>query len=436
MTVAQTDRDVLQCVEHTVALVLGGGRGSRLYPLTAERAKPAVPFGGRYRLVDIPLSNCIHSGIRRMFVLTQFNSTSLNRHVTDSYRFDSFSRGFVDVLAAEQTAESGDWFQGTADAVRQHLRHIWHLGASQYLILSGDQLYRMDYRVLMETHLRASADITVAVLPVTRRNARELGIVKVASDGRIVDFVEKPTADVDAARLETPPEVLSALGADANGRQCLASMGVYVFRPEVLETILEERKNWVDFGHDVIPKSLGTPSRLRPPFNGFWEDIGTVQSYYDISVRMTQPNPPFELHVPEHPIYTRPRYLPGAVLHDAAIRDSIISEGSRISTAQISNSIIGIRTIVMPDAVIDRCVVMGADFYQDESSIPERPTIGIGAGAHISGAIIDKNASIGAGAVIRGAQGMDEREGEGFAVRDGIVIVLKNAVIPDGAVIE
>ncbi|MBN2310242.1 MAG: glucose-1-phosphate adenylyltransferase [Candidatus Hydrogenedentes bacterium] len=427
-----SDVDVLQCAERVVALVLGGGQGSRLYPLTAERAKPAVPLCGRYRLVDIPLSNCIHSGIRRIFVLTQFNSASLNRHITKCYTFDSFSKGFVEILAAEQTDESGGWFQGTADAVRQHLRHICRLGASQYLVLSGDQLYRMDYRALMATHLHRKADITVAVLPVDRRAASGFGILKVREDGRIVDFVEKPKRDDELGRLVTAPTGFGAEGIVPGAKEYLASMGVYIFRPEVLEAILREKREWVDFGHDVIPKSLGTHDVHAHLFTDFWEDIGTVRSYYEASMSMTRPDPPFQFHEPDRPIYTRPRYLPGTLVHDSSITDSIICEGCRISRAQISHSIIGIRTIIMPDVTVDRSVIMGADFYRDESATPGIP-IGIGQGSCVSGAIVDKNACIGTHVVIRGADGLEDGSGEGFDVRDGIVVVRKNAVIRDGA---
>lgn len=429
-----TELGVLRDAEQMVALVLGGGRGTRLYPLTAERAKPAVPLGGRYRLVDIPLSSCIHSGVRRIFVLTQFNSGSLNRHINNCYKFDSFSKGFVEVLAAEQTEERSDWFQGTADAVRQNLRHLVRLGASQYLVLAGDQLYRMDYRSLLRTHLRRNADITVAVLPVSREKAQGLGILRASESGRITDFVEKPADEEDFARMVTPPEVLANFGVAATGKDLLASMGVYMFRPHALEQILSEKRDWIDFGRDVIPKSLSHLNVHAHLFTGFWEDIGTVRSYYDASIAMARPNPPFEFHKADRPIYTRPRFLPGAVLHDATVKDSIICEGSRISRAKISNSIIGIRTVVMPDSVIEDSVVMGSDFYLDESTVASMP-MGIGAGSRIARAIIDKNACVGTNVTIRGSDDLGDCQGEGYAIRDGIVIVLKNAVIPDGTCI-
>jgi glucose-1-phosphate adenylyltransferase len=423
---------VSEAIENTVAVVLGGGRGTRLYPLTAERAKPAVPLGGRYRLVDIPISNCLHSRINRIFVLTQFNSASLNRHITGAYRFEPFSRGFVEVLAAEQTMESGGWFQGTADAVRQHLKDIMHLDASHFLILGGDQLYRMDYRDFMETHLNSGADITVAVLPVDRRAAHGLGILNADRHGRITQFVEKPQTDEEFAQLATPPEVLAAQGIEAEGHEYLASMGIYLFRPDVLEHLLLEKTDWIDFGRDVIPKSLETLTVHAHLFSGYWEDIGTVQSYYEASIELTQPDPPFHFYDPAFPIHTHARYLPGSRVQDAAVVNSVICEGCRIAAASIADSILGIRTIVQSNAAIERSVVMGADFYDDPARSGPIP-IGIGENTLISRAIIDKNARIGRDVVIRGDKGLSDCVGAGYVICDGIVVVLKNAVIADGS---
>lgn len=431
MNVEPQDFEVLQRMDDTIALVLGGGRGTRLYPLTAERAKPAVPLCGRYRLIDVPLSNCIHSGVNRLFVLTQFNSASLNRHIINSYKFDAFSRGFVEILAAEQTVESGDWFQGTADAVRKHLRHFRNTQAKHYLTLSGDQLYRMDYRSLMATHLRNRADITVSVLPVTEEAAPALGILKVSPEGRITEFVEKPTTEAQLAQLRTPRSVLVGYGVEAMDAEYLASMGVYLFQADVLQNILLEKPQWVDFGRDVIPKSLESRRVFAHVFTGFWEDIGTVRSYYEVSMQLVTATPPFRFHDEIHPIYTRPRYLPGSRIQDAYVKDSIICEGSHIIQSRIENSIIGVRTIVHPNTVVERSIIMGADFYENESPANDIP-VGIGAGSHISGAIVDKNARIGKNVVIRGSRELRDRSGTGFAIRDGIVIVLKNAVIPDG----
>ncbi len=424
---------IAETTEKIIALVLGGGRGTRLHPLTAERAKPAVPLGGRYRLVDIPLSNCIHSGIKRVFVLTQFNSASLHRHINNTYKFDNFSKGFVEILAAEQRAESGDWFQGTADAVRKHLREINHLQASQYLILSGDQLYRMDYRAMLSVHLRTDADITVAVLPVTRDQAKGFGILNVNNEGRIIEFVEKPTTNEALDRLVTPGSVFAEYGINAEGRPYLGSMGVYLFKPQVLESILSSQPDWIDFGKDVIPKSLDNLHVQSFVFGGFWEDIGTVRSFYETSLSLTASEPDFDFHAEGKPIYSRPRYLPGARIQNATIKDSVICEGTHIVDATITESIIGIRTIVHPKVRIDRSVVMGADFYENEREYQTSIPMAIGEGTEIVNAIIDKNTRIGKNVVIRGSDELPDSDGDGWAVRDGVVIVLKNAVIPDGA---
>jgi len=418
------------------AIVLGGGQGARLYPLTALRAKPAVPFLGRYRLVDIPLSLCIHSGIKRVTVLTQFNSASLHRHIQESYHFDHFSKGFVQILAAEQTLDSGDWYQGTADAVRQQLRQFRALNADHYLILSGDQLYRMDYRTLMRTHLEKRADVTVATLPVTRKAARAFGIMRVYKNGRIREFVEKPSTQAQLGRLATPRRVFDRFGIDPEGRQHLASMGVYLFRREVLEQILQSHEDWVDFGKDVIPNSLRDRRVFAHLFNGFWEDIGTVRSYYEVHMRMAGPNPPFYLFEADQIIYTHPRYLPGSRFQDVRIKDAIICEGSRIFKASISNSVVGIRSIIRPGATIQRSIIMGADFLETATNRQGPIGIGIGPGSTIVNAIVDKNARIGKNVVIRGSRKLKDRDGDDYAVRDGLVIVLKNAVIPNGTRVE
>jgi glucose-1-phosphate adenylyltransferase len=432
MAKRRMDAQIAEASDHVVALVLGGGRGSRLHPLTQERAKPAVPLCGQYRIVDIPLSNCIHSGIKRIYVLTQFNSASLHRHINNTYKFDTFSRGFVEILAAEQTVESGDWFQGTADAVRKHLREIDHLQASQFLILSGDQLYRMNYRELLETHMRAEADITVAALPVTRTAARGFGILRVDSEGRIREFVEKPQSDAELDELVTAPEVFAYCGLDAVDRPFLASMGVYMFRPNVLERILRNEPQWIDFGRDVIPNSLLRHHVHSHLFAGFWEDIGTVRSYYETSMMMLSPDPPFRFHASGQPVYTRPRYLPGALVHRATITDSVLCGGCTVRDATVSNSIIGIRTQVRPGVVIERSIIMGSDYYEDERRSTSPIPMGIGDGSVIRRAIIDKNARIGKNVVIRGFETLPDTDGLGHVVRDGIVIVLKNAIIPDG----
>ncbi len=420
-----------------VAMVLGGGRGTRLHPLTAERAKPAVPLGGRYRLIDIPLSNCVHSQINRIYVFTQFNSVSLNRHINNTFTFDAFSQGFVEVLAAEQTETSGNWFQGTADAVRQHLKHVSNAQANQYLILSGDQLYRMDYRDMLRTHLDSGADITVGVLPVMKEACAGFGVLQARPDGRITEFVEKPTSDDVLDRLKTPPEIFEQFGVEPEGRDYLASMGVYFFKREVLEAILLVEPTWIDFGKDVIPNSLESYNVQAHLFEGFWEDIGTVGSYYKTSLEIAGPNPKFRFHEDGKPTYTRPRYLPGARISQAEITNSIICEGSEIDRARIVDSIIGIRTKIGAGAVIEESVIMGADYFEGERQSNSKVPIGVGEGSHVIAAIVDKNARIGKNVVIHGCRTCDDLiEGDGWILRDGIILILKDAVIPDGTEID
>ena len=413
-------------------IILGGGVGSRLEPLTTLRAKPAVPLLGRYRLVDIPLSNCIHSGLNHIFLLTQFNSASLHRHIRDSYKFDVFSKGFVEILAAEQTVQSRDWFQGTADAVRRSMLHLRNLKATDYVILAGDHLYSMDYRTMLATHLRMRADITVGALPVGKEAVSGFGVMQVQSNGRIREFVEKPSTEAQLKELETPEKVFTDYGFNAHGKPYLASMGIYIFRSEVLEEILENEKDWIDFGKHVIPGSLKKRRVFCHPFFGYWEDIGTVRSYYDVHMQMVGPKPPLDLQDPRHIIYTHPRYLPGSVIQEATIRNAIICEGSHIMKARISNAVVGIRSVVSPGAEIESSILMGADFYEPRHGRRRKVPIGIGENSKITCAIIDKNARIGSNVVIRGSKRAPDSQGPGYAIRDGIVIVVKDAIIPDG----
>lgn len=421
-----------EMLKSTSAIVLGGGRGTRLYPLTKVRSKPAVPLCGRYRLVDIPLSNCINSGINRVSVLTQFNSHSLNRHINRAYKFDEFSGGFVEILAAEQTNETGDWFQGTADAVRKHLNHIKQSGASHFLILSGDQLYRMDYRKLLKSHFEKDADITVAALPVTREDAQGFGIMKVTRKAAIRRFVEKPTTDRLLDSLVTPEKVFEDFGLSADGKDYLASMGIYVFKAEVLSDILLSHPEWVDFGKEFLPHALKTHKIFAHMFYGFWEDIGTVRSYFDVSMAMASANPPFQFHDPNNVIYTHARMLPGVRIDRCTTKNSILCSGTRIERAIIEDSIIGIRSIVRPGVEIKKSVVLGADYFEEADAGLTNP-IGIGRNTKITRAIIDHNARIGDNVVIRGSKRLKDIDGDGFAIRDGIVVVLKDAVIPKGA---
>lgn len=417
------------------AIVLGGGQGTRLFPLTAVRAKPAVPLAGRYRLVDIPLSNCIHSGITRIVVLTQFNSHSLNRHINNAYRFDTFTRGYVEVLSAEQTyTKQEDWFEGTADAVRKQLLHIKDLRSEYYVILSGDQLYRMDYRQLLATHFDKQADITVAALPVSRKDAQSFGVMRVHKDGRIKEFVEKPKDPKILDALVTPTQVFKDAGLKSTGKPHLASMGVYVFKASVLEEMLLAHPDWKDFGKDVLPNALKSHKIVVHMFSGFWEDIGTVRSYFDVSMKLTSNTPPFRFNDQKHQIFTHLRALPGVKIEDAKISNSIICEGTRITRATIKNAIIGIRSIVHPGASISNSILLGAEFFEDKPKRGQIP-MGIGEDAKIHNAIIDHNARIGKGVIIKGSTRLKDCQDEKFCIRDGIVVVLKNAVIRSGTVI-
>lgn len=415
------------------AIVLGGGRGTRLFPLTKLRAKPAVSLCGQYRLIDIPLSNCIHSGLNRIFVLTQFNSHSLNRHIVNTYKFDDFTDGYVALLAAEQTDLTPDWFQGTADAVRKQLPHIRSAGIEHFIILSGDQLYRMDFRELMATHIEKGADITVAALPVNRSAAKGFGIMRVHKNTRIREFVEKPKDKTVLDGLETPPEVFREFGLEAKGKPYLASMGIYAFKAEVLEQQLAQHPEWYDFGKELLPNSLKTHQLYAHMFDGFWEDIGTVRSYFDVSLEMASTNPPFHFYDPMRPIFTHSRPLPGAHVFDSQVKNTIVCSGARIHGAVISNSIFGNRSIVHPGARVEECVVLGADFFETEIAGATTIPIGIGENSKLSRVIVDRNARIGRKCVIRGSDELPDSDGDGYSVRDGIVVIHKNAVIPAGS---
>jgi glucose-1-phosphate adenylyltransferase len=415
-----------------LGIILGGGQGTRLYPLTKLRAKPAVPLGGKYRLIDVPISNCINSGVSRIYVLTQFLSESLNRHIYRTYKFDNFGGGWVQILAAEQTAdeEASDWYQGTADAVRKQLVHIRTARPSEVLVLSGDHLYRMDYREFIAAHRESGAEVTVAVQPVTREAASALGILKVDEKGCIVEFSEKPKGKgLDEMASGDDPE-----------KPFLASMGIYIFDYDVLRELLEKQSE-DDFGKHILPAAIESHRVCGFTFDGYWEDIGTVRAYYEANLSLALPDPPFDLYDPVRPIYTRPRYLPGTRTDDCHLERVLLADGCRLQDAIISDSVIGLRSIIGPGVRISRSVIMGADFYEDEAgraATQERgvPHVGIGSGSTIEGAIIDKNARIGTNVVIRPHPEVIEMiEEEDYVIRDGLVIVPKNAVIPDGTVI-
>ena len=419
-------------MRNVIGVILGGGQGSRLFPLTQIRSKPAVPIGGKYRLIDIPISNCIHSGVDKMFVLTQFNSASLNRHVSATYRFDSFSGGFVEILAAEQTMEDTDWYQGTADAVRKQLRRIHSRRGNEVLILSGDHLYRMDYRSFVGEHRQRHADVSIAVKPVRREEASGLGILKVDAEGRIVTFCEKPTTDAELDDLE----LQEAPGEDPEAR-FLASMGIYVFEPQVLTSLLIGDQQ-DDFGRHIIPAAIEKLNVFAHTFDGYWADIGTISAFYRANLELTEVEPRFSFYQPDAPIFTHPRYLAGSRLFGCRVDRGIVSEGCTLIESEVEQSVIGVRTMMGPGVRIYQAVVMGADVYESDSDRTRNaergvPNIGIGAGSTIHRAIIDKNARIGAGVIISNDARVEEADGEGYHIREGIVVVPKDAVIPDGA---
>ena len=424
-----------------LAVILGGGAGNRLFPLTQQRSKPAVPLGGKYRLVDIALSNCINSDILRTFVLTQYNSASLNRHIAQTYRFSPFSSGFVEILAAEQTPESPQWFQGTADAVRQVLPHIRDWGIDTLLILSGDHLYRMDYRRFLERHEQSNADVTVSVIPCEASAASEFGLLKTDESGRIIEFKEKPKGD-DLLSMQVDTTKLGLDANEAQRRPFLASMGIYVFKYDMLERLLAEDPKWVDFGKEIIPAAINTHNVQAFMFDGYWEDIGTIGAFFRANLDLTTKIPKFNLFDAEAPVFTRARYLPPSKMEETEINDSIISDGCIIIGAKVTNSIVGVRSRISRGVQMESAYVMGADFYQtfdDMRSDRDRgvPRVGIGEGTLIKRAIIDKNARIGTNARLLNEAGVVEADGPGGAyyIRDGIIIVPKSAVINDGTVI-
>jgi len=424
-----------------LAVILGGGAGTRLFPLTQQRSKPAVPLGGKYRLVDIAISNCINSDVFKMFVLTQYNSASLNRHLAQTYRFSAFSAGFVEVMAAEQTPESPHWFQGTADAVRQILPHIRDWGIDTLLILSGDHLYRMDYREFLARHFESNADITVSVTPCDAVAASDFGLLKTDATGRIVEFKEKPKGEeLETMRVDTTSFGLSS--DEAGARPFLASMGIYVFKYEQLEQLLAEEPTWVDFGKEIIPGALQGRNVQAHLFNGYWEDIGTISAFYRANLDLTSKIPKFNLFDAEAPVFTRARYLPPSKIEETQIRDSIISDGCIITGAAITNSVIGLRSRVSKGVLIDSSFLMGADYYQTIEEMraelqAEMPRVGIGEGTIINRAIIDKNARIGSGVRLINEARISEADGENgsYFIRDGIIIVPKNAVVKDGTIV-
>lgn len=420
---------------NVVTIILAGGQGKRLYPLTQKRSKPAVPIAGRFRLIDIPISNCIHSGLRKIFVLTQYSSESLHRHIFLTYRFDSFTKDFVTILSAQQTLESPDWYQGTADAVRQNMRFLRTEG-DLVLVLSGDHLYRMDYKKFIEYHREKKADISIAVNPVLSDQASEFGVMKVDEQSRIVSFLEKPKDPDQIETMKVPEKVFGQFKMDAAGRTHLASMGVYLFNWEVLKELLENT-SYEDFGKEVIPSSIAKKNVHGYFFDGYWEDIGTIRSFFKVHMDLTQPLPHFNFYDEHKPIFSRARFLPGSKILDSQIHHSILCEGSIIDRSQISHSIVGIRSRIGDNSILDRTVMMGADLFEAQEEIEKNkdkniPTIGIGRNSWIRNAIIDKNARIGNNVKLINTKNVIEETHDDYVIRDGIIVVPKNAVIHDG----
>jgi glucose-1-phosphate adenylyltransferase len=426
--------------EDVIAVILGGGVGQRLYPLTRQRAKPAVPLGGKYRLIDIPVSNCINSDILKIFILTQYNSASLNRHISRTYRFSRFTNGFVEILAAEITPTNPDWFQGTADAVRQSFHHLQDYEDDTILVLSGDHLYRMDYSKFIQRHDETHADVTISVTAARTDDASGFGLLKADDDGRVLEFSEKPKGEaLEKMRVDTTKFGLSE--EEARRRPFLASMGIYVFRKQVLrDLLLKQMPGAIDFGKEVIPEALSRYNVQTHLFDGYWEDIGTISSFYRANLDMTLPLPPFNAFDAEAPMYTRPRFLPGSKVLDCQVQNSIITEGCILNGATLKDSVIGIRSRVEHGSQLEGVLMMGADYYQTIDTMQTDigaglPRVGVGHNCFIRKAIIDKNARIGSGVRILNEANHQHHDGEGYFIREGIVVIPKNGVIPDGTVI-
>lgn len=421
-------------MRNVVTAILGGGQGTRLSPLTRYRAKPAVPVAGKFRLIDIPISNSLHARIEKIYVLTQFNSASLHRHISQTYRFDVFSRGFVNILAAEQSVRNRDWYQGTADAVRQNLPRLIHNRPSEILVLSGDQLYRMDLRAFVTWHRQNRADLTVAVSAVPREEAGAFGVMKIDEAGRIIDFAEKPKDPEVLAELVVPRDTLERLGFPARDGFCLASMGIYTFRPEVVSDLLEGSSG-TDFGREIIPAAVASSRVFAFGYPGYWRDIGTIPAFHQANLELTQPVPPLDLYSPEEPFYTHPRFLPGTKIDDCSVKESLVSEGCVLSGARISHSVIGIRSVVRAGSVVERSIVMGANRYEWSSEEADKPAVGIGRECVVRNAILDLDTRIGDGVQLINTGGIQDRDEANYAIRGGVIVVPRGSHIPAGTVI-
>jgi glucose-1-phosphate adenylyltransferase len=432
-------------VKRVLGIILGGGAGTRLYPLTKQRAKPAVPLAGKYRLIDIPVSNCINSEIYKIYVLTQFNSASLNRHISRTYNAAGLGANdsFVEVLAAQQTPENPNWFQGTADAVRQYIWMLQEWDVDEYVILSGDHLYRMDYRKFVERHRETGADITLSVVPMDDKRASDFGLMKIDPTGRVIDFCEKPKGDALKA-MQVDTTILGLNAEEAKQSPYIASMGIYVFKKEALIKLLHQNPDFTDFGKEIIPNAAKDNNIQAYLFSGYWEDIGTIESFYDANLALTQqPSPPFSFYDENAPIYTRQRFLPPSKFLDSHITESIIGEGCMLKKCRIHHSVLGVRSRIEEGCTIEDTLIMGSDFYQSQAetsrdySNGDYVPVGIGKNTVIRRAIIDKNAHIGCDVQIINKDRVEDadRENMGFIIRNGIVVVVKNAVLPDGTII-
>ena len=423
-------------MKNVITAILGGGAGSRLWPLTAHRAKPAVPVAGKFRLIDVPISNSLHAEIEQIYVLTQFNSASLHRHIAQTYRFDLFSKGYVNILAAEQNLSNTEWYQGTADAVRQNLDRLTHGDPRDVLVLSGDQLYAMRMAKFVQAHRDTDADLTIAVKPVPRDQASGLGIMRVDRHGRIVEFVEKPKDPAELDRLTLDKTMIDELGLEAEPGTLLASMGIYVFRSGPLKTALLEDESQTDFGKEIIPSAIGKMKVFAYLYNGYWRDIGTIPAFHEANLELTDPDPPLNLYHRDYPIYTHPRFLPGVKLRDCKVEQSVLCEGSILRGAKISRSVIGIRSMVRQGTVLEDCVVMGTSFDQTANDVDPVP-FGIGRDCHIRRAIIDSGARVGDGCRLLNSDNVeefDDPEGNYF-IRGGIIVVPAQATVQPGTVI-
>ncbi len=424
--------------KNVLAVIMGGGRGTRLYPLTMERCKPAVPLAGKYRLVDIPISNCINSDINRIFLLTQFHTASLHRHIQSTFHFDPFGGGFVDILSAEQTEKSADWYQGTADAVRRNLQHFRSFPHELVLILSGDQLYRMDFRKIIEDHIRNNADVSIAAIPFPASKVEGLGLMRVQDDLAITEFVEKPTDPKVIAGLAVSEKIEKTLHSSTGEKHCLASMGIYVFNRKVLADALDNKMT--DFGKEVIPSLLGNKRLFAHIFEGYWEDIGTVRAFFEANLALTQPLPPFNFFEPKSPIYTQDRYLPASKLNKCAIDYAFIGDGCIVEDSALNRCVLGIRSVIRQGCVLNDVVMMGADFYEDDLTCTSNedagtPHIGVGRNSKISHAIIDKNARIGDDVSLSPEGKNDGTYDHGIVIRDGVLCAPKGVVVPNGYVL-